>query len=155
MDERHPHIHLGNRDNLVYNHRLINYKDTKTKCRHLKKVTCEGTSRQVFIRVYRHSQSCWYFRPSFVNYCPSNLLSSSPFLPFPVSKYSIYRQCVAGKGVLSCVGDHILQELKTLYLTRFRTYKIARPPQTKTLGDRGPQTDKNLPQLPLQANCFR
>ncbi len=30
------------------------------------------------------------------------------------------------------VGNHIVQELITLYLTRFRTYKIARPPQTKT-----------------------
>jgi hypothetical protein len=33
------------------------------------------------------------------------------------------------------VGDHILhiqQEFNTLYLTRFRTYKIARPPKTKT-----------------------
>jgi hypothetical protein len=40
-----------------------------------------------------------------------------------------------GEGVgvvLSPVGDHILQEINTLYLTRFRTYKIARPPQTKT-----------------------
>jgi hypothetical protein len=34
------------------NHGLINYKDTKTKCRHLKKLTCKGTLRQVFIRVY-------------------------------------------------------------------------------------------------------
>ncbi len=34
-------------------HGLINYKDTKTKCRRLKKLTCKGTSRQVFIRVYR------------------------------------------------------------------------------------------------------
>ncbi len=25
-----------------------------------------------------YSQSCWYFRPSFVNFCPSNLLSGSP-----------------------------------------------------------------------------
>jgi len=34
--------------------------------------------------------------------------------PLPKIKvqYSIYRQCVAGRGgvVLSCVGDHILQE---------------------------------------------
>jgi hypothetical protein len=60
-------------------------------------------------------------------------LSSLP-TPFPVSKCSIYRQCVAGRGwgMLSPVGDHILQEFNTLYLTRFRTYKIARPPQTKT-----------------------
>ncbi len=89
-----------------------------------------------------------FFRPSFVNYCPSNLLTGSPPPSIPVSKYSIYRQCVVGRGwrVLSPVGDHILQQFKTLYLTRFRTYKIARPPQTITLGEEsGPQTDKQLP----------
>ncbi len=30
---------------------LINYVDTKAKCRHLKILTCKGTLRQVFIRV--------------------------------------------------------------------------------------------------------
>jgi hypothetical protein len=30
-------------------HGLINYKDSKAKCRHLKKLTCKGTLRQVFI----------------------------------------------------------------------------------------------------------
>ncbi len=30
-------------------HGLINYTDTKAKCRHLKKVTCKGTLRQVFV----------------------------------------------------------------------------------------------------------
>ncbi len=34
-------------------HGLINYIDTKAKCLHLKKLTCKGTLRQVFIRVYR------------------------------------------------------------------------------------------------------
>jgi hypothetical protein len=34
--------------------------------------------------------------------------------------------------VLSPVGDHILQDDNTLYLTRFGAYKIARSPQTKT-----------------------
>ncbi len=34
-------------------HGLINYIGTKTNCRHLKKLTCKGTLRQVFIRVYR------------------------------------------------------------------------------------------------------
>jgi hypothetical protein len=34
-------------------HGLINCKDTKAKGRHLKKLTCKGTWRQVFIRVYR------------------------------------------------------------------------------------------------------
>ncbi len=36
-----------------HNHGLINYKDTKVKCRHQKKLTCKGTLRQMFIRVYR------------------------------------------------------------------------------------------------------
>jgi hypothetical protein len=39
--------------------------------------------------------------------------------------YSIYRQCVAGGGGVDCTVDHIL------FLTRFRTYKIVSPPQTK------------------------
>ncbi len=34
-------------------HGLINIIDTKAKFRHLKKLTCEGTLRQVFIRFYR------------------------------------------------------------------------------------------------------
>jgi hypothetical protein len=33
--------------------------------------------------------------------------------------------------VLKCTVDHILQEFYTLFLTRFRTYKIASPSQTK------------------------
>ncbi len=36
-----------------------------------------------------------------------------------------------GGGVLKCTVDHILRENFTLSLTRFRTYKIASPPQTK------------------------
>jgi hypothetical protein len=34
-------------------HGLINYLDTKAKCRPLKKFTCKGTLQLVFIRVYR------------------------------------------------------------------------------------------------------
>jgi hypothetical protein len=34
-------------------HGLINFMNTKAKCRHLKKLTCTGTLRQVFIGVYR------------------------------------------------------------------------------------------------------
>ncbi len=81
---------------------LINYEGSKTKCRQLKKIlACKGTLRQVFIRVYilgiqSDSQTCWYFRPSFVNYCPSNLLSDSRPL-FPVSKY------VDGRGWWGCM----------------------------------------------------
>jgi hypothetical protein len=39
------------RNSLPYG--LIHYKDTKTKCGHLKKLACKGTLRQVLIRVYR------------------------------------------------------------------------------------------------------
>ncbi len=67
-------------------------------------------------------------------YCPSNLLSGLP-PPFPKSKYCIheYRQYVAGGGGggLSCVGNHIMQVVITLFLTRSRTYKIDTPPKTK------------------------
>jgi hypothetical protein len=63
---------------------------------------------------------------------------------------------VAGRGVggvkLCCVGDHILQEFNTLYLTRFRTYKIARLPQTKTVEGKGPQTDIHRSKVPIQVN---
>jgi hypothetical protein len=52
--------------------------------------------------------------------------------PFPLPPFPIYRQCVTvGGGMLKCIVDHILQEFYTLFLTRFRTYKIASPPLTK------------------------
>jgi hypothetical protein len=79
------------------NHGLTNYIETNAKCRHLKKLSCKGILRQVFIRVY--SQSCWYFRPSFVNCCPTNLSGSSLTPPlFPVWKSIQYTciQCLKG-----------------------------------------------------------
>ncbi len=36
-----------------HHHGLITQIDTKAQCRHLKKLTCKGTLRQVFLRVYR------------------------------------------------------------------------------------------------------
>ncbi len=98
---------------------LIDYKDTKTKCR-LYWCSME------FID-WRDSQSYWYFRPSFVNYSPLTFpLVHLPLPPFPVLNYSIHGQCGwEGMGrVLSCVGDHNLQEFNkhcVPYLTRFRT----------------------------------
>jgi hypothetical protein len=65
-------------------------------------------------------------------YCCPSTFSLTPPLPKVNIQYHIYRQCVAvGEGVLKCVVDHILQKFNTLFLTRFRTYKIAAPPQTK------------------------
>jgi hypothetical protein len=135
-----------------------------------KAIDCKGTLRQVLIRVYSLVQSVMlYFRPCFVNCCPSNLLSGSTLPPpptFPLLKYSIqYIDSVwmggdgggggrEGGWLLSPVRDHILLEFKTLYLTRFRTYKIATPPLTKTYEGRGPQTDKNLPQSIFTGQFF-
>jgi hypothetical protein len=127
--------------------RKIRLIKSNATCRHMKKLTSKGTLRQVFIRVFRlkianlwctlYSQSCWYFRPSFVNCCPSNLLSGSTRPPIPCAKVQyIYRQCVAhdrGWGVVESLWrPYSAGVYNTLYLTRFRTYKIARPPQTKT-----------------------
>jgi hypothetical protein len=69
-------------------------------------------------------------------YCPSNLLSGSPSPPPKVKVHTVvYTYSVllggGGAGMLSFVGDHILQEFNTLFLTRFRTYKIATPLQQK------------------------
>jgi hypothetical protein len=76
-----------------------------------------------------------------VNYCPSNLLSGSLVHPPPLPEVKVQyiqavwgREGVGGGGVMSCVGNHILQESNTLFLTRFRTYKIAFPPPNKNLG---------------------
>ncbi len=89
----------------------------------------------------------WYFRTSLWIVAPMDegticicvllplyLLSDLPPLP----KLNVqYIQTVCGWGpppqppVLNCAVDQILQEFDTLFLTRFRTYKIASPPQTK------------------------
>ena len=60
------------------------------------------------------------------------LYSLSDLLPLPKLNVQ-YVQTVCGceGGGLNCVVDHILQEFYTLFLTRFRTYKIASPSQTK------------------------
>jgi hypothetical protein len=72
------------------------------------------------------------------------ILPLKPFLVHPPpppsqSQSTVYTDSVwlrggggGGGGVLSWVGDHVLQESNTLFLTtRFRTYKISTPPQTK------------------------
>ncbi len=115
-------------------HGLINYIDNKAKCRHPKKmickgtlgqakcrhpkkIICKGTLGQVFIRIYR-------------------LETFSTLYPFPPSlcQSTVYTDNVwlgVGGGVESCWRP-FPAGVNTLFLTRFRTYKIARPPLTKT-----------------------
>ncbi len=84
-----------------------------------------------------------------LSYWPASLCSLATqfqtqfleLIPCPIAglkfsaQYIQTRQCVAvgvgGGRVLSCVADHILHEFYTLFLTRFRTYKIAHLAQTK------------------------
>ncbi len=93
----------------------------------------------MFNRFYRleiHSLSLWTVVPMdegtiFVYCCPSTF-SLTP--PPPLNVQYIQTVCVTvggGGEMLNCAVDHILQEFYTLFLTRFRTYKIATPPQTK------------------------
>jgi hypothetical protein len=61
--------------------------DIKAKCRHLKNWTVKGLCGRCLSEFIdrRYSQSCWYFRPSFVDCFPSTLLSGSPL---PLSSLS-------------------------------------------------------------------
>jgi hypothetical protein len=74
---------------------------------------------------WRCSQSCWYCRPSLTNCCPSNLLSGST-LPLPPLPSPVP------------------------YLNKYivHTYTVCKG---RVWGS-GPQTDKHLPQSPLQVN---
>jgi hypothetical protein len=92
----------------------------------------------VFNRIYRleiQPVLLVFSTHGFVNYCFYNLLSGSPPPPLPPSHCQrTVLQTVCGwevVGVLSCVGDHILQEFNTLFLTRFRATKLLDHPKQK------------------------
>jgi hypothetical protein len=91
---------------------------------------------------WRYIHSWLVFSTQLVNYCPHGrrnytcvllpLYILSDLLPPSQTKCTVYTDSVClGGGVLNCTVDHIPQEFYTLFLTRFRTYKIASPPQTK------------------------
>jgi hypothetical protein len=70
----------------IRNTGLISPLSTKAKCRRLKLLTCKGTLRQVFIRVYRQEiqSDMLVFSPSLVNCCSSNqCCGSGMFIPDP------------------------------------------------------------------------
>ncbi len=107
---------------------------------------------------WRYSHSCWYFRLSFVNCCPSKLFSRST-LPPPVPKYNIYTDSVWGgggaMGVLSPVGDPILQEFDTLCLTRFKPTKFLYHPKQNPRRGGGLRQMNTCRIVPLLVNFFR
>jgi hypothetical protein len=107
--------------------KIMDYKDTNAKCRLywcFIELSIGDTVSHVGI-----------FDPGLGTVVP--LPFSLVHLPPSQSRSTVRTDSVwlgGGGEVLSCVGDHILQEFNTLFLTRFRirTYKIARPLQTKT-----------------------
>ncbi len=118
-----------------------NYKDTKAQM----------SSLLVFNRVYRlenwrYSQSCWYFRPLLWTSTPLTFSRIHPSLsPLPwVNKYrgmhfiGIYTVCNMGGG-----GDRVVWRTSTKVIHRFRTYKIALPPQKQKPWRRGGLTQIN------------
>jgi hypothetical protein len=133
----------------AWHHGLINYIETKTKCLHLKKLTCKGALRQMFIRDWRYIQSCWYYLPRFVNCCPFNLLNlvqlSSPPPPPCVNKYTVYRYSYVREVVYGAL-------LETIFCRSLTLSKLLDHPKQNLGGVREPQTDKHLPQRPLQFN---
>jgi hypothetical protein len=48
-----------------------------------------------------------------------------------------------------------VESIYTVYLTRFQTYIITLPHQTKTLEGRRPQTDKHLPHRSLYRSTYK
>jgi hypothetical protein len=96
---------------------------------------------------WRYIHSWFVFSTQLVNCCPlgrrnylctvapllyllSDLLPPPPPLPNVQYMPDSVQLLEGGGGVLKWAVDHIL-EFYTLFLTRFRTYKIASPPQTK------------------------
>jgi hypothetical protein len=76
---------------------------------------------------WRYNQSCWYFRPLLRT---SSLVHPPP--PLHCVKKYLFIQCVIGGGDRVLLRAYGMQELYTVYLTKFRTYKIALISQTKT-----------------------
>ncbi len=93
---------------------------------------------------YIHSYSWLVFSTQLVSCCPHGRRNYTCVLYCCPSTFSLTSPpsqskctvntdsvCLRGGGGLNCAVDHILQEFYTLFLTRFRTYQIASPPQTK------------------------
>ncbi len=102
---------------LIHRHGLINYIDTKAKCRHLKNLTGKGTLRQVSIRVYRlEMQSVLLvFSIQLCELLPlySNLHSGSPLSPFLVWFWTLYVYYTRIQRVRGGYGVLYLRQINT------------------------------------------
>ncbi len=85
-------------------------------------------------------------------FAPLTFISGSPLPTFTVSKYSTYRQCVSVRmwGVLSPVGDHILEDWPASKPT-----KLLDHPKQKPRRGGGLRQINTCRKVPLQLNFFR
>jgi hypothetical protein len=85
-------------------HGRINYIDSKAKCRHLKKFTCKGTLRQVFIRYFRLQilSIILVFSAQLYISCSSNLLSGSTLPPPSLCQSTVNTESMWMGAVDSC-----------------------------------------------------
>jgi hypothetical protein len=80
--------------------------------------------------------------------------------PPPLPKVQVqYMRTVCGwkvgVGVLSCVGDHILQEFNSLFLTDSEPTKLFYQPKQKFRRGGGLSNMNSCSKVPLQVNGFR
>jgi len=79
-------------------HGLINYIETKAKGCHLKKFTCKGTLRQVFIKVYRLELHFNHMLVFLTQLCELLTLQSSLWFnsspPHPLPCVNKYKVCI-------------------------------------------------------------
>ncbi len=111
---------------------------TKAKCRHLKKLTCRRTLRQVFIDWrYCTDTHVGIFDPALWTIPP---LTFSLVQISPVSKYSIL-QTVCGwdgvGGVESCWGPYICRSLTLFFWPDSEPTKLQHHPKQKPGGGGG------------------
>ncbi len=143
----HGHLMIIQECTNVLDRRKKRLIDVNAECRHLKKLTCKGTFRQMLSEFIDRSsqclayiQSCWFFQHSFVictlPCCPSPHFSGSTSPP-PFPRGNKCTRWGGGGRICGFVGHHILQEFYTLYLTTVRTCKMSRPPPNKNLGGEG------------------
>ncbi len=140
----------GGRVGVGGRHGRMNYKDTKPYKSAFLSVDL-FTEFAAFCLTdfidWRYIHSWFVFSTKLVNCCPHGRRNYTCVLlplyrtfsrtssPLPPSQctVNVYADSVWlwGGGGVKCTVDHILQEFYTLFLTRFRTHKIAPPPQTK------------------------
>ncbi len=111
-------------------HGLITYIDAKAKCRLLKQIAA-GAYQSLWNGDTVSSQSWVGITNMTLTFSLVQLYPPYP-PPLPCVKVTdIVLLGGGGGGLLSPVEDQILQEFNTLYVTRFRIYKIATPHQQK------------------------